>query len=167
MHAIFFATKRAFHGVLRVTRKPLKSLGLTAARFDLMFALLQSDLQVRYPVRQSEMRRRLGVSGPVVSRMLRSLEALGLVSCRRPDAGDKRQRDIRLTDLGLQRIRMAHKMLTRAAKRLVYQAICFGKHRDKDAQFLHLFELYGYLRSMREHYGDAATLTYPLGHPDD
>jgi hypothetical protein len=65
MHAIFFATKRAFHGVLRVTRKPLESFGLTAARFDLMFALLQSDLEVRYPVRQSEMRRRLGVSAPL------------------------------------------------------------------------------------------------------
>jgi DNA-binding MarR family transcriptional regulator len=167
MHAIFFATKRAFHGVLRVTRKPLESVGLTAARFDLMFALLQSDLQVRYPVHQSEMRRRLGVSAPVVSRMLGSLEAMGLVSRRRPEYGDKRQREIRLTDAGLQCIRAAHRMLTRAVRRLVHQAICFGKHRDKSARFLHIFGLDAYLRSMREHYGDAATLTYPLGHPDD
>ena len=39
MNAIAFGTKRAFHGFLRVTRKPFASLGLTAARFDMMSAL--------------------------------------------------------------------------------------------------------------------------------
>src|SRR4029077_5764769 len=104
MHAIVFGTKRAFHGALRVTRKPLLSLGLTAARFDLL-----SALRTRAPVEtacgamvlQSELRR-------MVSRMLRSLEALGLVTRSRPQYVDRRQRVVSLTERGRACIEDAH-----------------------------------------------------------
>src|SRR5215469_1809792 len=62
MNQIFFASKRAFHGVLRVMRKPLRSLGLTAARFDMLFALMGGGPeQARFGKTQSELRRSLGV----------------------------------------------------------------------------------------------------------
>ena len=43
MNQIFFASKRAFHSILRVTRRPLRSLGLTAARFDVLYVLMSDD----------------------------------------------------------------------------------------------------------------------------
>ena len=39
MDAIFFGLKRAFHGSLRIARFALTALGLTAARFDMLYAL--------------------------------------------------------------------------------------------------------------------------------
>ena len=38
MNAIFFGLKRAYHGTLRIYRRALANLGLTAARFDLLYA---------------------------------------------------------------------------------------------------------------------------------
>ncbi|HEV3189676.1 MAG TPA: MarR family transcriptional regulator [Polyangiaceae bacterium] len=167
MNAIFFASKRAFQGVLRVTRRPLGSLGLTAARFDLMFALLRGDTAgVGGATRQSDLRRTLGVSASVVSRMLRSLEALGWVQRTRA-LHDRRQRQVSLTESGRWRIRTAYKTLFRAAQRLVDWAICFGKHRNRNARYRHMATLEAYLDAMRRHYGDIASLYYPWGHPDD
>jgi len=167
MNAIFFASKRAFHGVLRVTRRPLGSLGLTAARFDLMFALLRRDTAgVGGSTRQRDLRRTLGVTASVVSRMLRSLEALGWVQRTRP-FHDRRQRQVNLTESGRERILTAYKTLFRAAQRLVDRAICFGAHRNRNARFRHMATLEGYLDAMRRHYGDVASLYYPWGHPDD
>ena len=170
MNAIFFGSKRAFHGVLRVTRKPLQSLGLTAARFDLLYALMPScgAESLNIGKQQSQLRRRLGVCPSVVSRMLGSLEKLGLVTRTRPVPGerDRRQRWVKLTAEGLRRIATAFKTLKRACWRLVHQAICFGKERDASSQLVHTGQLESYMRCMRSHYGDTATLSYPW-HPDD
>jgi DNA-binding MarR family transcriptional regulator len=167
MNAIFFGTKRAFHGVLRVTRRPLGSLGLTAARFDLMFALLRRDTaRVRGSTRQSDLRRSLGVTASVVSRMLRSLETLGWIQ-RTQSLHDRRQREVSLTEPGRGRIRTAYQMLFRAARRLVDRAICFGQHRNRNARFRHMATLEEYLDGLRRSYGDMASLYYPWGHPDD
>ncbi len=166
MNAHFFATKRAFHGILRVTRKPLASLGLTSARYDLMRQLSRYP-NMRYSCWQSELRESLGVTKSVVSRMLASLEKLGFVTRARPDcAGDQRQRRVTLTGVGLQCIRAAIQALGRASKRLLCEAICFGKHRDRDEQFHHMCQLESYLQGMRRHYGDTAHVHYPW-HPDD
>src|SRR5260370_26285627 len=167
MNAVFFASKRAFHGVLRVTRKPLRSLGLTAARFDLMFALLKRDMaRVGGSTRQNDWRRTCGVTASVVRRMLRSLEALGWVRRTRP-LYDRRQREVSLTEPGRGCIRTAYKALFRAAQRLVDRAICFGEHRDRNARFWHMTTLENYLDGMRRYYCDIASLYYPWGHPDD
>jgi DNA-binding MarR family transcriptional regulator len=169
MNAIFFASKRAFHGVLRVTRKPLKSLGLTAARFDLLYALMprKGEEPIVNGKLQSNLRRLLGVSPSVVSRMLKSLENLGLVSRKCPANGpDRRQRWVSLTTAGIECIVAAYKMLVRASLRLVHEAICFGKHREEGARFIHMGQLESYLNAMRTYYGDAARLFYPW-HLDD
>ena len=170
MHAIVFGTKRAFHGALRATRKPLHSMGLTAARFDMLSALL-SHAGVENPrwmsMHQSELRRLLGVTASVVSRMLKSLERLGLVTRRRPEYGDRRQRIVSLTERGRACIRDARQMLLRPLRRLVCIAICCGRHRDASSRLIHLDRLEGYLLALRKHFGDGATLYYPWGHPDD
>src|SRR5579863_9779963 len=131
MNAITFATKRAFHGFLRVTRKPLHSLspGLTAARFDMLYVLLTgggTKFFFHGRTQQREVQRALGVSAPVVSRMLRSLEQIGWVIRKRSET-DRRQREVTLTQAGMACIREAYAVFKRAARRLVYLAICFGR----------------------------------------
>jgi DNA-binding MarR family transcriptional regulator len=173
MNAIFFAAKRVFHGALRVSRPQLQSVarGLTSARFDMMYALttpVRGPLKFeRYETRQSDLRKTLGVTATVVSRMLRSLEVLGWVTRRRSSAGDRRQLHVTLTEAGLSCIRTAYKMLFRFAERVVYHAICWGKHRDPNERFLHMDRLESYLRSLRAYCRDRARLYYAWGHPDD
>jgi DNA-binding MarR family transcriptional regulator len=165
MNAIAFGTKRAFHGFLRVTRKALASVGLTAARFDLMQPLLATYGGSRYAVRQRELRRELGVTAGVVSRMLASLEALGLVE--RTKDYDKRQRIVTLTARGVDCLRRARRLLLRGVQRIVCDAICFGRSRDPQERFIHMEKLESYLDVLRRHFGDTARLYYPWGHPDD
>jgi DNA-binding MarR family transcriptional regulator len=173
MNAIFFASKRVFHGALRVTRSSLQSVapGLTAARFDMMYALTYEcgghHKFERQTVLQSGLWRTLGVTPPVVARMLRSIEALGWVTRRRPLYGDQRQREVTLTDSGVACFRTAYKLLFRFAERIVYRAICWGKHRDRDARFVHMSTLEEYLDSLRGYCRDTARLYYRWGHPDD
>jgi DNA-binding MarR family transcriptional regulator len=124
MNQIAFATKRTFHGFLRVTRKALASVGLTAARFDMLSALygdhdrLANDCQL---ISQRELRDDLGVSASVISRMVRALEALGLVK-RERWLGDRRQFWVFLTDLGWDCIRKAQRLLLRGVQRIVCDA---------------------------------------------
>jgi DNA-binding MarR family transcriptional regulator len=75
MHAAFFALKRAYHSTLRLTRAGLTELGLTAARFDMLFALGE----YRRGLLQGSLIRVLGVGRTTVSRMLAALEKLGFV----------------------------------------------------------------------------------------
>jgi DNA-binding MarR family transcriptional regulator len=168
MNQIIFRTKRAHHGLLRVTRKPLAYFGLTAARFDMMFSLLrrQGPQLPGHATPQSQLRRDLGVTPPVVSRMLRSLEKLGLVTRRGPEGADRRQRYVRLTKTGLRRIRTASKILIKGARRLVHEVIAMGMHRDPGKRFEHMGTLEGYLLYMGRSCGDRAALWYPW-HPDD
>jgi len=169
MNAITFGTKRAFHGFLRVTRKPLASMGLTAARFDLLWRLLTSRRAEWLPagVWQSKLREALGVTAPVVTRMVQALEAIGLVERAREESGDRRQVRVWLTDAGRLRILEAQGVMLRAMRRLVYMAICFGQHRDASKRLIHMDTLEGYLRALRSTFGDTASLYYPWGHPDD
>jgi DNA-binding MarR family transcriptional regulator len=169
MNQIIFRTKRAHHGFVRVTRKPLAFFGLTAARFDMMFALFRRDRSAERPFHstlQSELRRDLGVTAPVVSRMLRSLERLGLVLRKRAESRDRRQRHVFLTKAGLERIRAASKILLRGATRLVHEVISLGMHRDPGRCFEHMGTLESYLLYMGRSCGDRAALWYPW-HPDD
>jgi DNA-binding MarR family transcriptional regulator len=94
MHTIFFGLKRAHHGVLRIVRSALAQLGLTAARFDLLYAVLE-----REGVPQFELCQALGVSAATVSRMVTSLEKLGLIA-RHTTVVDRRLRHVSLTDEG-------------------------------------------------------------------
>jgi DNA-binding MarR family transcriptional regulator len=164
MNAHFFGTKRAFHATLRIMRKPLASFGLTAARYDMLYAIfggLPRRDRIRRFTTQRELCGKLGVHKSVVSRMLRSLEQIGLVERRRA-SGDERQRCIWLTSAGMDRLRAAARCLERASMRLVCIAICFWGER-----FRHLYAYESYLMAIRSQYGDRAWLPYRWGHPDD
>jgi DNA-binding MarR family transcriptional regulator len=168
MNAHFFGTKRTFHAILRVTRKPLASFGLTAARYDMLYAIFggaPGPGRYVYTRPQSELPRKLGVHKSVVSRMLRSLEDIGLV-VRQRSHGDRRQRSVRLTDIGVERLRDAVRCLARASRRLLCMAICFGRWRAPHERFRHMCGYESYLNVLRMHFGDTAWLAYRW-HPDD
>jgi DNA-binding MarR family transcriptional regulator len=150
-------------------RRPTAFFGLTVARFDLMFELFGStdSGRDRYAsVRQSGLRRSLGVTAPVVSRMLRSLEELGWIVRTRPQTGDRRQRHVFFTTAGMERMRAACKVLLKGAKRVVHEVISLGMHLDPGMCFEHMGNLESYLLYMGRSCGDTATLWYPW-HPDD
>ena len=161
MHNVFFGFKRVHHATLGLTRNILKRMGLTAARFDLLYALKDSRLGML----QSRLRRLLGVSRTTVSRMLASLEQLGLLT-RKRSWSDRRTRDVRLTNRGRSTIVFAHRVFTRSgwAQLAVDSALGtqgqFRWYREGDCiQATALFD--GLLRHYREAFLDRATLRYP------
>src|SRR5580698_6012596 len=168
MHAIFFGLKRAHQGTLRITRKALTALGLTAARFDLLFAVKKSS---RYGMNQSALRKVLGVSRATVSRMLASLEELGLVR-REVSTADRRQKFVQLTTKGRWRIAFAHRQLTRSgwAQLAIDSALAdeHSDHRwcDEAACVEANASLHMTLGRIRKGFYDFATLDYPLGPPE-
>jgi DNA-binding MarR family transcriptional regulator len=164
MHAIAFGAKRVFHSFLRVTRRPLLSWpGLTGARFDLLSAFLEGEY--RRPdcieLRQSELRRRLGVCASVVSRMLRALVERGWIArCR--DADDRRAWRLWLTPAGEQVIRAARRLLLRAVERIVNDALVLPWwRRGRHHLFCELMNYNHYLDAIRYRFADCATLEYP------
>jgi hypothetical protein len=72
-----------------------------------------------------------------------------------------------LTEAGEKCILKAHEVMLPAVSRMVYRAICFGKHRSPDARFRNMDTLESYLRGLRGRFRDTAGLYYPWGHPDD
>jgi DNA-binding MarR family transcriptional regulator len=167
MNQQFFGLKRAFHATLRLTRAQLAKLGLTAARFDLLYALPRGRAQAHVRMRQSDLRAQLGVSRPTVSRMLASLEELGLVR-RTPHTGDRRQRIVALTVQGWTLIRKAVRHFTDSGLADLALDSALGGERwcDDTHCFLETDRLDGLLQSIRHAFGDFATLYYPW-HPDD
>jgi DNA-binding MarR family transcriptional regulator len=162
MHAIFFGLKRAHHGTLRITRDVIRSMGLTAARFDMLYAV---KLRKRGML-QSALRRTLGVCRTTVSRMLASLEDLGLVT-REAYAADRRQRFVKLTTLGRWRIAFAHRHITRSGwAQLAVDSALGAKgskynwyHPEECIAACSLLE--GLLDQLRHAFRDRARLDYP------
>ncbi len=101
MDPVFFSIKRAYYATLRLTRRALAAMGLTAARYDLLDAIHR--LGTRAVHLQSQLRRGLGVARSTISVMMRSLEQLGLVTRRR----DGRDIIVALTPEGRRRVRRA------------------------------------------------------------
>jgi DNA-binding MarR family transcriptional regulator len=173
MDATFFGLKRAFHATLRITRAKLAKLGLTAARFDLLYALPHGYGRFEIRTRQSDLRRALGVSRPTVSRMLASLEELGLVRRERErDPGDGRQIIVRLTQRGCTLIRKAIRAFidsgwTQLALDSALDEDLPGRRWcDEDHCMFEIETLEDLLERIRAAFGDFATLAYP-SHPDD
>ena len=168
MHAAFFGLKRAYWGSLGTTRKKLTDMGLTAARFDLLYILRSSSWA--FPLPQRSLYRKLGCTPPVVSRMLKSLRELGLVT-RDRCATDARQRLIGLTEKGRLLINRAIRyfMIRRRADRLVQQGLCptmLPGIARRDAAFKEMCILEPILDNLRKGFQARGTLDYPW-HPDD
>lgn len=159
MDKIFFGLKRAYYGTLRVTRRSLTRIGLTAARFDLLYILEKAGGQMP----QREIQRALGVAGSTVSRMLRSLEDLGLV-LREIMLEDHRCTWVELTDAGRRSVLAAARLLihTRRVKTAVESALCPSGWQNETACLLARAACDRTLQRFRYAYGDVATLEYPL-----
>jgi DNA-binding MarR family transcriptional regulator len=161
MHAIYFGLKRAFHGTLRVTRTALASLGLTPARFDLLYIVAKAGGSLL----QRELQRALGVVAATVSRMLTSLEELGLVEREVMDE-DHRCRNVMLTKAGRRCVLRAARVLIHSGniQLTVDSALSPDRWYDPTVcrrvqdQFDHS------LRLVRDAYQDVATVFYPHAH---
>ena len=99
MHYAMFAAKRVHQGALRISRSEFRDIGLTAARFDMLYAIKES----RGGVLQSVLRDILGYCRATTSKMLISLEKLGLIK-RSVYPRDRRQRLVELTWPGRKRL---------------------------------------------------------------
>jgi DNA-binding MarR family transcriptional regulator len=159
MNVLFFGLKRAFHGSLRVFRRPLARLGLTAARFDLLYIVLKEGGSLL----QRELQRALGVAAPTVSRMLASLEELGLVT-RSVAEEDGRQRYVELTEAGRRSVlRTARKLIHSGIVQLtIDSALCPALWHDRNVCRTAREECLRLLRLLRYAYRDRATPDYPF-----
>lgn len=174
MNYYFFALKRSYHSVLRITRDVAAAYGLTPARADMLYAIFRVPTarcfgpRGRGTLTQRELRTMLGVSAPTVSRMVRALEDLGFVT-RRPSSPDRRTFDITLTDFGWGRVRaMFHEVFKWNLFGLVLDCVFaspvpHANERATDERLAELFDLTGRIR-----YGlrDRATLEYPYFDPE-
>jgi DNA-binding MarR family transcriptional regulator len=158
MHATFFATKRAFHGILRMTRRPLACFGLTPARFDMLYVMYA---RMDHRCLQSAIRRALGVTAATVSKMLRSLQALGLVKRQRWSL-DGRERMVELTQPGLRLMQAAHDELVAsgAAELALDCALAYPKQHVRSACGRATRILDRFLERMRIQFRDSAFLSY-------
>jgi DNA-binding MarR family transcriptional regulator len=160
MHAAMYGLKRAYWGSLGTTRRRLKEMGLTAARFDLLYVLRQH----RAPLAQRWIHRILGVTHPVVSRMLKSLRRLGLTERKRRRI-DQREWMISLTPAGRTLIRKAvFEFITRRrAWRIVQEGLCPDMPPDVNRENEALFRmaaLEAMLNNLRRGFRAGGTLYY-------
>ena len=159
MHATFFGMKRAFQSSLKISRKLFLPFGLTPARFDMLYAILTTPHRT---ILQAELCRRLGVSRPTVSRMLKSLEDLNLVArlTRPPD--DWRQRWVTLTTEGLTRIRNAiSDAISSGIAQFTVDRALTHKCWDKDACQNAMNHFHAFLDRIRRSFQDSGSLHYP------
>jgi DNA-binding MarR family transcriptional regulator len=166
MHAAMYGLKRAYWASLGTTRKRLKELGLTAARFDLLYVLRQH----RGPLGQRTLTRILGVTHPVVSRMLKSLRVLGLTE-REKRRSDRREWMISLTPSGRATIHKAvlEFIFRRKAARIVEEGLCPDMPPDRNRENEALFRmaaLDAMLNTLRYGFRGRGTLYYRWS-PDD
>jgi DNA-binding MarR family transcriptional regulator len=164
MNELFFGLKRAFHGSLRVFRRPLARLGLTAARFDLLYILLKEGGVLL----QRELQRALGVAASTVSRMLASLEELGLIA-RYVAEEDGRQRDVVLTKAGRRSVLQAARSFIHSGvvDLTIDSALCPAEWRNPGACWTARRECLRPLDLLRHAYRDIATPNYPYAHFED
>ena len=158
MNAIYFGCKRAFHSCMRITRAGFASRGLTPARFDMMTAIGRK----KRGILQQGLRKMLGVTSPTISRMLHSLELLGLVE-RHRSPYDRRQNHCTLTEEGVRRLReMTKLVITSGAMQLAIDCALTENHahdRVRCVTETHAAETI--LMRIRDTFRDHAELTYP------
>jgi DNA-binding MarR family transcriptional regulator len=143
-------------------------MGLTAARFDLLYLIHSKSYWM--PAPQGDLHRILGVCGSVVSRMLKSLEAIGYVRREQCDY-DKRRRVVSLTKVGRARIlRGIRQFITWGFVRLGLESVLVdeaarGPWWDEWKALSALDNADSFFRKLRDGFGDTATLEYARWHP--
>ncbi len=127
--------------------------------------MLRAIWDHRWGVFQRKLREMLGVTAPTISRMLRSLEELGLIARQRLQS-DRRQLYVRLTPAGLALIRRATFLCSGASQLAVDCALTNDQAYDESRCFVQMEYAESILRLLRSGFRDVARLHYPW-HPDD
>ena len=161
MHHLFFSLKRVHHRALAYSRKFSVPHGLTPARFDMLYAIDQNGDSLW----QSHLRRLLGVTAATISRMIRSLEKLGYVSRKKNDY-DRRQIDIRMTDLGTSVFRFVEDFAMTSGYVDFIVTGAFAVLWYAESAIDDLMRLDDFLHRARDRLWDTATLRFAW-HPDD
>ena len=160
MHKVLFGLKRAFQSALEWAKVVYAPIGLTPARFDMMVALYQDEYMA-----QSGLRRVLGVSGATISRMLKSLRALGWVESF-PDEDDRRRRFVALTERGEAVFKAARRhVIGDGVGELAIESVIEHSWPGK-APGRAILNLMIPLACIRRGFGDLATLHYGTGPGD-
>jgi DNA-binding MarR family transcriptional regulator len=164
MNHFLYATKRAYYGTLRVVRAPATSVGVTPARFDMMYAIFGAS---EGQIHEAALARKVGVSVPVVARMLRSLEELGYV-LRERSRIDRRKILVGLTKAGLRCFRRARlALMCSGLVDLAIDSALGGKSWFDEAYTLAEKDvLDAALTRLREAFWAGGRLYYPW-HPED
>jgi DNA-binding MarR family transcriptional regulator len=160
MHFLAFAFKRAHYTSLRLGRKYASPFALTPARFDMLYAIRFQQNQS-----QASIARLLGVAGVTVSRMLRKLEALGLIRRATWLRLDRRKKLVSITALGKKLLSLTTRKMKRKPMQRAFMRVIPPDERF-DA-FMAVDELHSTVQAMMTKLGDCASLQYPTWHPDD
>jgi len=158
MHDIAIATKRAHLRTTHHLRHYAAAFGLTPARYDLMFAISQMALCY-----QDRLWRKFHVSRATISRMLGSLEKLGLL--RRTRNRKRGSRWVELTAKGRRVIRDAARACQRSLCRLFEEL--FGPRKRLYHYAVEVEDLEQSILGVATFFGDRSFYHYGYGHPDD
>lgn len=157
MHTVLFSLKRADQRSLRLQRWLLEPLGITPARYDMLFVVLKAGnhLGERRCMLQSEIRRALGVTAVTVCKMLQALEKSKFVTRTREISKDKRQVLVVLT-------RKALKLLRRVDRRIVRPGyLWIALHTTLGMTGEAVGTLKFWLDRLRRGFSDGATFHFP------
>ncbi len=157
MHPIFHSFKRLYWSSMRFARDWADEYGITPARFDVLIIIAQGNGGIA----QGDIHRRLDVTAPVISRMLDSLEELGLVVTR-PHPKDGRMHWILLTEKGRSLLRIAVRELLYEGftERCLWMLVApdATRHRAVERAMRHARE---WMRRQRRYLVDTSTHQYP------
>jgi DNA-binding MarR family transcriptional regulator len=167
MHFTFFSVKRLFLCAMHKVQIPmLRRVGLTPARFDVLYILWESRGEMNLGSFQHELWKALGVSRATMCKMTKLLAALGLV--KRERVSHKRV-NVTLTKLGYYVMRHALKFLRIRKRGPVDRTVNSIFVREWWSASAWLAELDGvqfYFGRLRGVLSDTATHYYDW-HPDD
>ena len=159
MHPLLFSFKRVFLRSAYFTRAFAREFDLTPARYDLLIAIARSPDGIA----QKDLRHLIGVTAPVICRMLYRLEELGLV-WRHPHPSNRRWRWVRLTPRGATKYTVANSELMGPGS-LVDELTHLAVTRDPDsarARRIGFAAATKVTDILRDRLGDCATLAYPF-----
>jgi DNA-binding MarR family transcriptional regulator len=158
MHPIFHSYKRLYWSSMRFARDWAREFGITPARFD-MLLIIDHDLG---GIAQADIHEILDVVEPVVSRMLTSLEKLGLVVRHEHPNGDGRMNWVTLTERGRGRVRlMAAELLYEGFTELCLRILVAPYARAPRVTAQAMRRVRELTRRQRHHLRDTSTHTYP------
>jgi DNA-binding MarR family transcriptional regulator len=167
MHFTYFSVKRLFLSAMHKVQIPmLHRVGLTPARFDILYMLHERPEETNGLTRQDDIWKALGLSRATICKMMKLLEGLGFLTRSR---STRKRIYVSLTKLGRAIMRHALKILRlrrRGPVERTTHSIFVKKWWSAPAclQELETFQLYidGFLRKL----SDTATHYYAW-HPDD